>query len=182
MTAPMRVGVVGCGIIAARYVTDSAAFEHWQPVACADLDTALCEEFAAEHGLRSLSVDELVADPEVELVLNLTPPKAHAPVVRAGLAAGKHVYTEKPLAATSAEGRELLEDADRRGLRLGCAPDTFLGGAYEAGRRLIESGAIGRPLGGRPPCSSAARTAGIPTPRCSTAPGEARSSTSRPTT
>ena len=91
MTAPLRVGVVGCGIIAARYVKDSAAFEHWQPVACADLDTELTERFAGEHRLRPLSVDALVADPEVELVLNLTPPKAHAAVVRAALASGKHV-------------------------------------------------------------------------------------------
>ena len=147
MTAPMRVGVVGCGIIAARYVKDSVAFERWQPVACADLDQELTESFAAEHGLRPSSVDALIADPEVELVLNLTPPKAHAPLVRAALAAGKHVYTEKPLAATSAEGRELVADAERRGLRLGCAPDTFLGSAYEAGRRLIDADAIGRPLG-----------------------------------
>jgi predicted dehydrogenase len=147
MTAPMRVGVVGCGIIAARYVEDSVAFERWQPVACADLDSQLAESFAAEHRLRPSSVDALIADPEIELVLNLTPPKAHAPVVRAALAAGKHVYTEKPLAATSAEGLELVAEAERRGLRLGCAPDTFLGSAYQAGRRLIEADAIGRPLG-----------------------------------
>jgi len=147
MTAPVRVGVVGCGIIAGRYVKDSAAFEQWQPVACADLDSELTESFAAEHGLRALSVDALISDPEVELVLNLTPPKAHAPLVRAALEAGKHVYTEKPLAATSAEGRELVAQADQRGLRLGCAPDTFLGSAYETGRRLIAEGAIGRPLG-----------------------------------
>ena len=147
MTEPMRVGVVGCGIIAGRYVKDSVAFERWQPVACADLDAELTESFAAEHGLRPSSVDALIADPEVELVLNLTPPKAHAPVVRAALAAGKHVYTEKPLAATSAEGRELVADAERRELRLGCAPDTFLGSAYETGRLMIDGDAIGRPLG-----------------------------------
>jgi predicted dehydrogenase len=147
MTQPLRVGVVGCGIIAGRYVKDSPAFEHWQPVACADLDTAVTESFAAEHGLRALTVDALIADPEIELVLNLTPPKAHAPLVRAAFAGGKHVYTEKPLAATAAEGRELVAEAEERGLRLGCAPDTFLGSAYETGRRLIEEGAIGRPLG-----------------------------------
>jgi len=147
MTEPMRVGVVGCGIIAARYVKDSVAFEQWRPVACADLDQTLAETFADEHGFRALTVDALIADPEVELVLNLTPPKAHAQVVRASLAAGKHVYTEKPLAATGSEARELVAEADRRGLRLGCAPDTFLGSAYETGRRLIEDDAIGRPLG-----------------------------------
>ena len=143
----MRVGVVGCGIIAKRYVTDSAAFDTWQPIACADLDTASAEAFAAEHGLRAESVDELITDPEVELVLNLTPPNAHAPLSGSALAAGKHVYSEKPLATSVADGRDLVETAHRLGLRLGCAPDTFLGHAYEAGRRLIEDGAIGDPLG-----------------------------------
>ena len=126
---------------------DSPAFAHWRPVACADLDPASADAFAAEHGLRALAVDDLIADPEVELVLNLTPPTAHAAIVRASLAAGKHVYTEKPLAATAAEARELVAEAERRGLRLGCAPDTFLGSPYETGRRLIEEGAIGTPLG-----------------------------------
>ena len=147
MSEPLRVGVVGCGVIAARYVADSPAFEHWRPVACADLDTAAAEAFAAEHGLRALGVEELIADPEVELVLNLTPPKAHAALVGAALAAGKHAYTEKPLAATAAEARELVAEAGRRGLRLGCAPDTFLSSPYETGRRLIADGAIGTPLG-----------------------------------
>jgi predicted dehydrogenase len=147
VTEPVRVGVVGCGIIAKRYVTDSAAFDTWQPIACADLDTASAEAFAAEHGLRAESVDELFADPEVELILNLTPPNAHATLTRSALAAGKHVYSEKPLATSVADGRDLVETAQRLGLRLGCAPDTFLGSAYQAGRRLIEEGAIGEPLG-----------------------------------
>jgi predicted dehydrogenase len=147
VTRPLRVGVVGCGMIAARYVKESPAFERWRPVACADLDTACADSFAAEHGLRPLTVDDLFADPEVDLVLNLTPPRAHARVIGTALAAGKHVYTEKPLAASGDEGRELVAQAERRGLRLGCAPDTFLGSAYEMGRRLIEEGAIGRPLG-----------------------------------
>jgi predicted dehydrogenase len=147
VNGPVRVGVVGCGIIAKRYVTDSAAFDTWQPIACADLDTASAEAFAAEHGLRAESVEELIADPEVELVLNLTPPNAHAPLTRSALAAGKHVYSEKPLATSVADGRDLVETAQRLDLRLGCAPDTFLGRAYQAGRRLIEDGAIGEPLG-----------------------------------
>lgn len=147
MTEPLRVGVVGCGIIASRYVASSPAFDGWRPVACADLDAAVAGAFAVEHELRPSTVDELIADPEIDLVLNLTPPKAHAAVAGAALAAGKHVYTEKPLAATVDEARSLVAEADRCGLRLGCAPDTFLGGAYEAGRRLIAEGAIGRPLG-----------------------------------
>jgi predicted dehydrogenase len=144
---PVRVGVVGCGIIAKRYVEDSVAFDTWRPVVCADLDPAVAEAFATTHRLRSESVHELVADPEVELVLNLTPPTAHAPLIRAALQAGRHVYTEKPLATSVVEGRELVVEAERLALRLGCAPDTFLGSAYETGRKLIEAGEIGEPLG-----------------------------------
>jgi predicted dehydrogenase len=147
MTKPLRVGVVGCGIIGKRYVGDSGAFDAWRPVACADLDADSADAFAAEFGLRAEPADDLIADPDVDLVLNLTPPSAHAPIVRAALAAGKHVYTEKPLAATAAEGRELVGEAGRLGLRLGCAPDTFFGGAYETARRLVADGAIGTPLG-----------------------------------
>lgn len=146
MTA-LRVGVVGCGIIAKRYVADSGAFPSWRPVACTDLDPAAAEAFAEEFDLRNETFDELIADPEVDLVLNLTPPRAHAPLVTAALEAGKHAYTEKPLGATVAEGRELVALAERLGLRLGCAPDTFLGSVYETGRRLIDEGAIGTPLG-----------------------------------
>jgi predicted dehydrogenase len=80
-------------------------------------------------------------------VLNLTPPRVHAPVARAAFEHGKHVYTEKPLGATVAEGRELVAAAAERGLRLGCAPDTFLGSVYETARRLVVDGAIGTPLG-----------------------------------
>jgi predicted dehydrogenase len=147
MTEPLRVGVVGCGIIGRHYVEESGAYDAWQPVACADLDAPSADAFAAEFGLRAMPVDTLMADPAVDLVLNLTPPAAHGPLVRAALEAGKHVYTEKPLAATVAAGRELVAEAKRRGLRLGCAPDTFLGGAYETARRLVAEGAIGAPLG-----------------------------------
>jgi predicted dehydrogenase len=147
MTQALRVGVVGCGMIGRRYVGDSGAYDAWRPVACADDDTARADAFAAEFGLRAQPVHDLLADPDVDLVLNLTPPAAHASLVGAALEAGKHVYTEKPLAATVAEGRELLAEAERRGLRLGCAPDTFLGGAYETARRLLAQGAIGTPLG-----------------------------------
>lgn len=143
----IRVGVVGCGIIATRYVANSEAFEHWRPVACTDLDTAARDAFAETHGLRACAFDELLAADDVDLVLNLTPPRAHYPMVSSALAAGKHVYTEKPLASCGAEARELVAQADASGLRLGCAPDTFLGSAYQTGRELIDAGAIGLPLG-----------------------------------
>lgn len=142
----MKVGIVGCGVISRHYAENAAAFDSFEVVACADLDRRAAEELAAAHELVAASVDELVADPSVDIVLNLTPPAAHVPVIRQALAAGKHVYSEKPLAPTAAEAGELIAEADRRGLRIGCAPDTFLSGAYQAARALLDDGAIGEPL------------------------------------
>jgi predicted dehydrogenase len=143
----MNVGVLGCGIIAHNYVRGAAAFPTFDVVACADLDDGLARSFAEEHALELASVDELVTAPEVDVVLNLTPPTAHAALVAAALDAGKHAYTEKPLAITVDAGRTLVQRANERGLRLGCAPDTFLGSAYEAGRLAIDRGDIGEPIG-----------------------------------
>jgi predicted dehydrogenase len=142
----VRVGVVGCGIVAKVYVEGSTAFDSFDIVACADLDMESAKAFAEVHGLKASTVDELIGDPSIDVVLNLTPPAAHAPVMRAALEAGKHVYTEKPITTTVAEGRELIAEAERRGLRIGCAPDTFLGAAYDAARELIARGEIGTPL------------------------------------
>jgi predicted dehydrogenase len=169
-------------MIAARYVGGSGAFRHWLPVACADLDADVAAAFAARHGLRALGVGELIADTEVDLVLNLTPPNAHAPVVAAALAAAKHVYTEKPLAATADEASELVAEAERLGLRLGCAPDTFLSSPYETGRQLIAEGAIGTPVGAAATMLVGGPTDGTRTPRCSTRPAAGRCSTSLRTT
>jgi predicted dehydrogenase len=143
---PARVGLVGCGVISDHYAENAKAFDAFALVACADVDAGRAAALAAKHGLVAGTVDELLADPSLDVVLNLTPAAAHAAVLRAALAAGKHVYTEKPLAATTAEAEELVADAERRGLRIGCAPDIFLGGAYQAARALVDEGAIGVPL------------------------------------
>ena len=105
MRSPARVGVVGCGVISRHYAENARAFDEFDIVACADLDQRRGEALALEHGYRALSVEELVADPAIDVVLNLTPPKAHVDVIQAALAAGKHVYTEKPLATTSPRRR-----------------------------------------------------------------------------
>jgi predicted dehydrogenase len=141
------VGVVGCGVVAHRYVEDSAAFDTFDVVACADVDAASARAFAELHGLQSLAVDDLVSDSGIDVVLNLTPPAAHSAVSSAALVADKHVYSEKPLATTVADAAALIAEAEHRGLRIGCAPDTFLGSAYEAGREIIARGDIGLPLG-----------------------------------
>ena len=146
MKTPARVGIVGCGVISGHYVENSAAFDSFEITACADLDAAAARKLAAKHALDVAAVDELVADPAIDVVLNLTPPAAHAAVTRSALAAGKHVYSEKPLATTTADAADLLAEADRLGLRIGCAPDTFLGGPYQSALALLEEGAIGAPL------------------------------------
>jgi predicted dehydrogenase len=147
VNGPVRVAVVGCGVIAHNYVDGARGFDSFEVVACADMSEAVAQAFAAQHGLYAAPVEDVLADPEVDAILNLTPPPAHADIVRAAFEHGKHVYTEKPLATTVDDARSLVVAAAERGLRLGCAPDTFLGGAYEAGRELIARGAIGEPIG-----------------------------------
>jgi predicted dehydrogenase len=146
MRAPARVGIVGSGVISHTYANGAAAFDSFEIVACADLDDARRNAVAAEHGLEPMTVEELLASPSIDVVLNLTPPRAHVDVTRAALEAGKHVYSEKPLAITSSDATDLVRLAESRGKRIGCAPDIFLGSAYETGRRLLEEGAIGEPL------------------------------------
>ncbi len=142
----MRVGVIGCGVISRAYAENATAFDSYEIVACADLDVAQARALGKAAGLAVVSVDQLIGDPSIDIVLNLTPPLVHAAVTRQALAAGKHVYTEKPLATDSAEAAELAREAERLGLRIGCAPDIFLGSAYQAGRTAIDEGAIGNPL------------------------------------
>jgi predicted dehydrogenase len=146
MNAPARVGVVGCGVISRVYTANAAAFDTFEIVACADLDETRCEALAAEHGLEAMGSDALLAEPELDIVLNLTPPAVHFDITRRALEQGKHVYSEKPLALAAPEARDLLALAETRGLLVGCAPDTFLGGAYQAARALVDDGAIGTPL------------------------------------
>jgi predicted dehydrogenase len=146
MTPPARVGVVGCGVISRAYAVNAKAFDSFELVACADVDESQARALAETHELAVATVDELIGDPSIDIVLNLTPPAAHADVIGASLAAGKHVYTEKPLASTSADATALVAEAARLGQRIGCAPDTFLGSAHQAGRALLDSGAIGEPL------------------------------------
>src|SRR3954451_10220594 len=115
-------------------------------VAVADRDVARAAERGAAWGVRGVAPEELLADDEVELVVNLTPPRAHVAATRAALEAGKHVYSEKPLALTVEEGRALVELAEALDLGLACAPDTFLGSALETACEAILSGRIGTPL------------------------------------
>lgn len=142
------VGIVGCGVISGAYLKAARLFPQIEIRALADLDRAKAEARSAEFGPPVRTVDELLADPAVDIVLNLTTPAAHVPVALQAIAAGKHVYGEKPLAVTTADARAMLAAARARRVRVGCAPDTFLGGGHQTARRLIDDGAIGRPVAG----------------------------------
>ncbi len=146
MGSKVQVGITGCGNIFNAYVKGCRAFPILDLVACADIDPARAESKAAEHGLRALSVDGLLADPDIRIVVNLTIPAAHAAVSLAAIAAGKNVHTEKPFATTRADGQQVLAAAAVRGVLTGCAPDTFMGGGLQTCRKLIDDGWIGRPV------------------------------------
>jgi predicted dehydrogenase len=146
----MRLGLVGCGKICGAYLETLGSFPSVETVICADLDAERTRAAADAFAIpRVGSAEDVVGADDVELVLNLTPPLAHADVTRAALAAGKHVYVEKPFAVSLDEGVALLREADARGLRIGCAPDTFFGRAWQTARALLDEGAIGKPIGGR---------------------------------
>jgi predicted dehydrogenase len=143
---PVAVGVVGCGVISEVYLRNAPRWGALRVAAVADLDAARARERGEQFGVPAVPVEALLADPAVELVLNLTVPKAHAEVALAAVAAGKAVYNEKPLAIDLADGRRLLEAAHERGVPVGCAPDTFLGGGLQTCRDLLDAGAIGEPV------------------------------------
>jgi predicted dehydrogenase len=142
----MNVGILGCGHVSDQYFEGISRFEFLKVVACADLDPERAERKAAQHGVpHALSPDQLLDSPDVELVVNLTPPLAHADASLRAIAAGKHVWSEKPLASSLERARELVEAAESAGVRLGCAPDTFLGGSIQTAIKLVDDGWIGRP-------------------------------------
>lgn len=145
----LRIGVVGCGNISLAYMRNAPLFRGVEIIACADLNADAAKRRAAEFNLRAAAdVDALIDDKNIDLVLNLTIPVAHFDVSRRALSAGKHVFTEKPLGVTAAEGRRLVDAAAAKGLMLGSAPDTFLGAAGRHARRQMEAGAIGKPVTG----------------------------------
>ncbi|MEV8442795.1 Gfo/Idh/MocA family oxidoreductase [Actinosynnema sp. NPDC051121] len=146
MSGPVGVGVVGTGVISEEYLRNLTAFPDVRVLAVADLDPARAAARASAHGVpRSSTVDELLADPDIALVVNLTVPAAHVEVSTAAIEAGKHVWVEKPLGLDLGDARALLDLAARRGLRVACAPDTLLGAGWQTARRAVDAGRIGEP-------------------------------------
>ncbi|MFC5404122.1 Gfo/Idh/MocA family protein [Cohnella soli] len=142
----VKAGIIGCGNISSTYLNSGKAFESFEITACADLDLARAQARAEEYGTRACSVEQLLADPDIAIIINLTIPLAHANVCLQALEAGKHVYVEKPLAVTREDGQKILALAESKGLLVGSAPDTFLGGGIQTCRKLIEDGLIGTPV------------------------------------
>jgi len=147
MVDKFRVGIIGVGNISPAYIEGCRAFDILDLVACADIDVSRAEQIAHKHAIpQAQTVEALLENPDVDVVINLTIPAAHADVSLRALRAGKHVYSEKPLALTVTDGRAILETAEAAGLRVGCAPDTFLFGQHQTARRLLDDGAIGTPV------------------------------------
>jgi predicted dehydrogenase len=144
---PLNIGIVGCGTIVAAYLNTFARLTAVKLGAAADIDFSRAEAIAGAHpGVRALSVDELMVDDQVDLVLNLTIPAAHAEISLRAIAAGKSVYSEKPLASTTVEARKVLDEASSARVRVGCAPDTVLGTGIQTARKAIDDGVIGSPI------------------------------------
>jgi len=145
--SPFGIGVIGCGNISNQYLRHLTAFPDLAVLICADLEAARAKAQAAAYGVPEWgSPADALGHPGVQLIVNLTIPAAHAEVTAAAIAAGRHVWSEKPLTLDLAGGRALLAAAAAAGVRIGCAPDTVLGAGLQSARRLIDSGAIGTPL------------------------------------
>ena len=148
MVQPVGVGFIGAGMISDTYLEHLAQFPEVSVVAVGDIDTDRAAAQAAKHGIGfSGAPDEILAHESVELVVNLTIPAVHAEVSLAAIEAGKHVWSEKPIATQHADAKRLLERAAEKGLRVGIAPDTVLGQGVQSALRAIRAGEIGRPIG-----------------------------------
>lgn len=144
-----KIGVIGCGMICLTYMRNLTGLykEQVEVVAVADMFPEKAKEMAEKFGVaRACTVDELIADPDVEIVLNLTIPAAHTEVNIKAMEAGKHAYCEKPLALTLEEAQQQIDVAKKNNVRLGCAPDTFLGAGIQTCRTLLDAGLIGTPI------------------------------------
>lgn len=143
-----KLAVIGCGYISEAYFKAARTFPILEITACADINPAAAAKAAQTWGIEALSVEALLAREDIEIILNLTVPQVHAAVTLQALEAGKHVHLEKPLALSREEGRRVVSRAQELGLRVSCAPDTFLGAGLQTCRQVLDSGAIGRVLAG----------------------------------
>lgn len=144
MAKELGVGIIGCGNISTTYFSLAPLFKGIKVIACADLNRNAAELKAEEYNVKAQSIPELLANDDIDVIVNLTIPAAHFSVSKAILEAGKHVYSEKPLVLTLEEGEELKKVAAQKKLSVGCAPDTFMGGSHQLARKYIDEGHVGR--------------------------------------
>ena len=145
---PVRVGIIGAGNISSIYLEAPQKFDILKIVAIADIDMVRANSQAEKYGTKAVTVDELLADPDIEIVINLTVPLVHGDVALKALNAGKSVYTEKPFAYDKAQAKEILSAGEAKEIAGGGAPDTFMGGGYQTVRKLMDAGEIGQPVMG----------------------------------
>ena len=160
----LGTGIIGCGNISTSYLRLAPLFKGLDVRAVADVNMAAATARAAEFNTKAQSVDDLLANPDIDMIINLTIPDAHFPITKRILEAGKHAYSEKPLVLTLEQGETLRALAKSKGLSVGCAPDTFLGGAHQQARALIDEGRLGRITPAMPPFRAMARKSGTPRP------------------
>ena len=139
----LGIGIIGCGNISTAYLKLAPLFKGLEVRAVADINMDAATARAAEFNVKAQSVDDLLANPALDIVINLTIPDAHYPITKRILEAGKHAYSEKPLVLTLEQGTTLRDLAKAKGLSVGCAPDTFLGGAHQQARAILDEGTIG---------------------------------------
>ena len=144
MNKVFKVGLIGCGHIAETYFRAEKYFNNIKIIKCADINLKAARKCSKEYGIKFLTVNEILKDQQVEIILNLTIPKAHYEISKKALLNGKHVYSEKPLAINLKDGKELLKISRRKKLYLGNAPDTFLGGGIQKSKELVEKNIIGK--------------------------------------
>ena len=139
----MRVGIIGCGNISETYFECQNLFNNFNVVACADINIEAAKNSAEKYNVKAFSVDDILANDDIDVIINLTIPSAHKEIIMKSLNAGKHCFSEKPLAMNFNEGLEISKLASSKNLYVGCAPDTFLGAAGQKARSLIEDKKIG---------------------------------------
>ncbi len=144
MNKIFKVGLIGCGHIAETYFRAQKYFNNIKIIKCADINEIAAKKCANEYGIKALKVKELLKDKEIEIILNLTIPKAHYEITKKALLNNKHVYSEKPMAINLKQGKELLKISKKKKLYIGNAPDTFLGGGNQKSKELLDKNIIGK--------------------------------------
>ena len=140
----MRVGIIGCGNISETYFNCQNIYNNFKVIACSDIDIDFAKKSAEKFNVKAQSVEDLLSNSDIDLIINLTVPSAHKEVIINSLKAGKHCFSEKPLAMNFDEGKEIYELSKKQQLYVGCAPDTFLGAAGQKARQILENNEIGK--------------------------------------